>query len=444
MSINQELLSSTQRDRTNALFLLRNSIQSLTISVNNLVNPVSKISEEARKHLSFEQQVALENSFSLRTIHLKRQLSYLREELAQPENNIFANLSKIRTGLERLRNEYLRSEMVYGFYIDLLNTRSLMGFGKILKGYDKLALLTLKLFLSPLGYAIPRVVVYLEQIGDGAAIMRADIALWDRIKNPCAVIKIPQNSICTPRSSIFHEAGHQIGSITGLNREGADLLYNAVRAAGGSQQLARYWAFCATEIVADQVATHLTNWISAITMYNIYSGSSGSSLGSAARMFAVIPRDTHLMGYLRIRSNIVACRLSFGRGPWDQLERALQVVYPLDLAPSHSLHIINESLPFLPNICRALSSTRLASFGGKSFEQISSMQKWSLNSIKKLLNFDLSNFSVNMKTMLENPILTLNAFGTLSTLGRKSLYWTTNEMCRWLSTLGNGEMNYNE
>jgi hypothetical protein len=439
MSVKLQQVHSRQTDRANALFLLRNALNSLTISVNNLVNPVSRISEDARKHLSFGQQVALENSFSLRTIHLKRQLAQLRTQLAQPENQIFANIPRIRFELERLRNEYLKSEMVYGFYLDLLHTRGVMGMGKILRGYDRLALDTLRLFLSPLRYNIPKVVVYLEQIGDGAAIMRADIALWDRIRNPCAVIKVPQNSICTPRSSIFHEAGHQIGSITGLNREAANLLYNTVRAAGGSIRLAQYWRLCATEIVADQVATQLTNWIGALTLYNIYSGSSGSSLGRAARMFAIIPFDTHLMGYLRIRSNIASCRLALGRGPWDQLEKALEILNPPSLAPNYSRQTIMESLPILPNICRALSSTKFASFRGKSFEEICPMRWGSLNSIKKLLNFDLSNFSVGMKKILENPILTLVAFGTLGTIGGKSLYWITEQICRWLTALGDNK-----
>jgi hypothetical protein len=229
---------------------------------------------------------------------------------------IFANRHSIRSKLESLRNEYLRSEMVFRYYANLLHTRALQGFGKILKGYNYLATETLKIFLRPLWHEIPKVVVYLEQIGDGAAIMRADISLWDRLRNPCAIIKMPQNSVRTPRSSIFHKAGHQVGSITSLNREAAKLLYNTIRNAGGSdsEHLANYWKHCATEIVADQIATQLTNWIGAITLYNIYSGSSGSSIGTGGRMFTVIPGDTHLMGYLRIKSNIESCRLAFGRG----------------------------------------------------------------------------------------------------------------------------------
>ncbi len=266
--------------------------------------------------------------------------------------------------------------------------------------------------------------------------MRADISLWDRLRNPCAIIKVPQNSINTPRSSIFHEAGHQIGSITGLNKEGANLLYNTVRAAGGSSSLAEYYRLCATEIVADQVATQLTNWIGAITLYNIYSGSSGSSLGRAARMFMVIPGDPHLMGYLRIRSSIESCRLALGRGPWDQMERVLEILYPISLAPPESARLIRESLPILPIICRALARTKLTSFRGKCFEDMFPMRLCSLNAVKRVLNIDLSNFSVSMSGMIKNPILTTVAFGTLQMLGGKSLYWITEQMRLWLEQLG--------
>jgi hypothetical protein len=430
---------SSQQDRSNAIFMIRSAVGNLSFAVENLVNPISRISEEARRHFTFAQSVAIQNSFSLRTVRLKKELAEMRQ-LVLSSSNILEKKDRIRFHLERLRNEYLKSEMVFGYYIDLLNTRGMAGMGHLLRGYDHLATLTLKIFLRPLGYDIPTVVVYLEQIGDGAAIMRADISLWDRLRNPCAVIKVPQNSISTPRSSIFHEAGHQIGSITRLNQEAANLLYNTVRAAGGSASLAEYYRLCATEIVADQVATQLTNWVGAITLYNIYSGSSGSSLGTAARMFMVIPGDPHLMGYLRIRSNIESCRLALGRGPWDQMERALEILYPVSLAPSESLRIIRESLPILPTICRALAKTKLASFRGRCFEDMFPMSMCSLNAVKRVLNIDLSNFSVSMSGMLQNPILTTVAFGNLQMVGGKSIYWITEQMGKWLEQLGKREV----
>jgi hypothetical protein len=440
-------LQVSNTDRANVIFLLRHSLNNLSIAVDNLVNPILKISEEARMYFTFSQRVAIENAFSLRTTTLKKNLALLKEELAQPEIKIFANRHRIRSKLESLRNEYLRSEMVFGYYVDLLHTRAIQGFGKILKGYDYLATETLKRFLGPLGHEIPKVIVYLEQIGDGAAILRADISLWDRLRNPCAIIKMPQSSVRTPRSSIFHEAGHQIGSITGLNREAAKLLYNTIRNAGGpdSEYVASYWKHCATEIVADQIATQLTNWIGAITLYNIYSGSSGSSLGTGGRMFTVIPADNHLMGYLRIKSNIESCRLAFrafGRGrPWDQMDQSLDILYPITLASRTSVRIIEGSLPLLPTICKALAHTKLISFGGRSFEDICPMNVNSLRSVRRLLNLDLSNFSVSRQTMLENPILTFVAFGMIQMLGGKSQYWVTAEMDKFLSALGNRMLN---
>ena len=432
MSLNTTV-QNLYNDKGNALFLLRNSLTSLSIAVDNLVNPILKISEEARKHLTFNQNIAIENAFSLRTVGLKKQLALIKEQLALPEDKIYSNLDIIRLQLQNLRDEYLRSEMVFGYYVDLLHTRAIKDIGMVLRGYDNLARATLKIFLSPLRYHIPWVVVYLEQIGDGAAIMRADISLWDRMKNPCAVIKMPQSNLCFPRSSIFHEAGHQVASITGFNQEGANLLYDTIINAGGSVSLASYWKYCAKEIVADQIATHLTNFIGSTTLYSIYSGSVG-------RMFAIIPKDTHLMGYLRICSNIESCKLAFGSGPWDTLKRAMDLLYAIRLAPPFSARVINESIPILPTICKALSKTRLSCFGGRSLEEIAPMRCVSLTLVRKLLNFDLSNFSTSMKAMVQNPILTLIAFGVLHMLGRKSLYWVTDGMGKWLSALGEKEL----
>ncbi len=430
--------AKSELERTNALFLLRSSLGGINLAVENLINPIARIAEEARSNLTFEQTTAVENAFSLRTVNLKRLLAQVRTELAQPESKIFSNLNGIRARLEALRNEYLKSEMVFGLYVDLLHTRAIeVGIGKILKGYDRLATVTLRHFLSPLGHEIPTVIVYLEQL-DSAAILRAGVSLWDRMRNPCAVIKLPQSTLNIPRSSIFHEAGHQIASITGLNREVADLLYSTVRSAGGTHRLAQYYRFCATEIVADQVANQMTNWIGAVTLYNIYSGGSGSTgLGTAARMFGIIPRDTHLNGYLRIRCAIESSKLALGaRGPWTDFEKTLEILYPVSLASERVAHIINESLPLLPSICKALATTKLTSFAGRSFEQMYPMRLGSLNYIRKLLNIALTNFSVGMRPLLENPVLTLVSFGTLQMMGGKTLHWISYQMRKWLISLG--------
>ena len=60
--------------------------------------------------------------------------------------------------------------MVYGFYLDiyLLHRQGVIGMGRILNDYDKLALSTLKLCLSPFGPEIAKAITYLEKIGDGA------------------------------------------------------------------------------------------------------------------------------------------------------------------------------------------------------------------------------------------------------------------------------------
>jgi hypothetical protein len=360
-------------------------------------------------------------------------LALIKNQLTLPEDMIYNNLDLIRIQLQNLRNEYNKSEIGFGYYIDLLHTRALRGMGNIIRGYDYLARLTLKIFLSALGFPIPQVVVYIEQYGDGAAIMRADMSLWDKLRNPCAVIKMPQSNLCIPRSSIFHEAAHQIGSITGLNKEAASIIYNTIIKGGGSVYLANYWKFCATEIVADQIATQLTNWIGALTMFNIYSGTIG-------KMFSIIPRDTHLMGYLRIICNVESCNIAFGDGPWNKFKKAVDILYPIETAPFYSRKVIRESLPFISSICRTLASTKLLSFKGKSMEDIFPMRTVSPSSIRKLLNFNLSQFSVDINTMIRYPIHTIVAFGILQMLGKKSVFWISDEMSKWLSKLGEMEI----
>ena len=52
-------------------------------------------------------------------------------------------------------------------WIDLLHRQGVIGMGRILNDYDKLALSTLKLCLSPFGHEIAKAITYLEKIGDG-------------------------------------------------------------------------------------------------------------------------------------------------------------------------------------------------------------------------------------------------------------------------------------
>jgi hypothetical protein len=68
------------------------------------------------------------------------------------------------------------------------------------------------------------------------------------------------------------------------------------------------------------------------------------------------------------------------------------------------------------------------------------MKKSSPNMIKKLLNLDLSNFSIDMVTRIRYPFQTLVAFGIMQMMGGKSTYWVTSEMGKWLNFLGEQEM----
>jgi hypothetical protein len=76
MHLSTQELQVTPTDRANVVFLLRNSLNNLSIALDNLVNPILKISEEARMYLTFSQRVAIENAFSLRTVSLKKNLDY--------------------------------------------------------------------------------------------------------------------------------------------------------------------------------------------------------------------------------------------------------------------------------------------------------------------------------------------------------------------------------
>jgi len=338
-------------------------------------------------------------------------------------------------GLRRLyrkqqsaRDHYLRTEQVFDYYVDLLHTRSEKGMGNILKGCDHLARSSLRLGLGRLDIQVPSIVCYLDR-GEGASILKSGIYLWDDQTNPAAIIKVVRTAVPFPRlTSILHECGHQAAHMTNWNKEVADVLYNTIKESGGSHSLADLWSSWASEIAADFWSLHQSNFASVIGLSEVVTGSSD-------RVFRVTPGDPHPMAYLRVMTGLTYCKLFFGVGPWDDFKRIWQNLYPIDASRGESLSIACESLPFLEPICKAVSTTKMASFLGNSLNQILPAGYSGPNRIKEFLNDDLSNFSMN-SDIINHPMLALVSFRMIQMFGGKSHEWITMEMQNWLTRLG--------
>ena len=123
----------------------------------------------------------------------------------------------------RLRRRYLQLETILDFYGHAIGTRTNPEVAALLRGFDTLASDSLEELLRPLGLDGPPVLVYLTG-GLGAAILRADVRLWDGANpSPVAAIKLTRQNLGCP-TSLFHETGHQFAHLTGWTGELADAL----------------------------------------------------------------------------------------------------------------------------------------------------------------------------------------------------------------------------
>ncbi|VAW58297.1 hypothetical protein MNBD_GAMMA08-823 [hydrothermal vent metagenome] len=335
-----------------------------------------------------------------------------------------AEIKRLRSGLNQFRKQYLKTEITIDLYTDALNTRGNKKIGLILAAYDALARKSMQSLLSPLGYASPPVLTYLDN-GRGASIAKAGMRLWDGgTINPCAVIKVVQHNIYR-NTSLIHEAGHQVAKITGWTEELSAVLNQGL--GGYSTELAKVWGSWSSEIAADTYAFVHTGYASVAGLHDVVSGDAKSA-------FRYRPGDPHPISYLRVLLGVEMCRTYYGKGPWDDMEKAWVARNPLSAANPQTRTIIRASLPLIKNIVNIILKKPMKAFKNKN------IQYW-INPMdvhpKKLKSFiDRYGESVfSSKYWVSNDPLKLLAISALDTGSRRSM--ATGRQEKWLLQLGN-------
>jgi hypothetical protein len=413
----------------NAIFILKSSLNNLRIAIESFVSPTSMVSDNLHSNLTDQQVKSIELSFLQRTNVLYLHLKRVENELLQINN--IEDLIRIQNEIQNLSDHYYLSEHVFDYYVDLLHTRSEHGMGIILKGCDKIAEVSLRQGLEKLNREIPPVVCFLDA-GQGAAILSAGIYLWDYQTNPAALIKVVRSAIPFPRlTSILHECGHQAAKITGWNEELAILIYNTVVNAGYSKALAEIWSSWTSEIAADFWSLSQCNFASVVGLSEVLST-------NANRMFTIVTRDPHPMGYLRVMLGIAACKYIFGNGPWIEYCKAWETLFPIKRANATSAKILLESMPLLKILCQVILSTKMNCFSGKSLQEILPWENTSPNAIKTFLNNNHNMFSVNSNLITKDPIFMLTCFRYVQMFGGKTQKWVADRMQSWLVSLSSG------
>jgi len=296
--------------------------------------------------------VALRQTLGQTLSRLHQQGERLEAQLAAASES--TALARVRAGIMRYRREYLRAETTVDFYADALATRAAPRIGALLRACDHIAMRSMSEALSPLGRQVPAVLSYLDA-GLGASILKAGLRLWDGTsESPVATVKITRHNLLRPTSAI-HEAGHQVAHMLGWNDELSACFLRRLQ--NGSEPVRRLWSSWASEIAADAFAFACTGYAAVTALHDVVDGGS-------ARVFTILPGDPHPVSYLRLRLGVAMCRVSFGEGPWDALERSWCRQYPLQLG-GEARELFEQSVTLLPLAASLVLKAPFRAFGNR-------------------------------------------------------------------------------
>jgi hypothetical protein len=300
--------------------------------------------------------VALRQNLAEAVARLQKEAAVLRSQFSAAQTA--DDLERIRSRVVAFRSRYMRTATLVDFYGGAVNTRTNPKISALLRACDEMAVRSMAQVLEPLGKATPPVLTYLDIEGLGAAILKANLRLWDGgTLSAVAAVKLAFHNLfrCT---ALIHEAGHQYSNITGWNEELAAALERGL--SGASRDVAEVWGSWASEIAADTFAFAHTGYAAVAGLCDVLSG-------DEATVFQPRPRDPHPTPYIRVLLGTEMCTRFFGAGPWDGLASAWTRSYPLENAARYGTEdLLRRSLPLLPHVVELCLRTPMRAFGGRT------------------------------------------------------------------------------
>jgi hypothetical protein len=339
--------------------------------------------------------------------HLKRQVN---------EASTLQLQKQLRKAVLKYKADYLRIETSINMYADAINTRIEPDIAYILNGCDALAKECMEQYLVPLKKEIPAVITYIGE-GQGAAILKMGLRLWDGSISPVALIKGTFHNIFTP-TSLLHESGHQVSHILIWNKELAQTLYENLEAK--NKLVAKAFSKWSSEIAADAIAFCSAGFASVVALHDVLDG-------HITTVFHYDDGDPHPIAYLRVLLNCSFCSLIFGKGPWDQMANEWIENHPLPSDNEELSSIIKNSIPLLADIAKIILKEKQKAFGNKSIVEIVNVSNVSPKELGKL-NDSIENHSISFHSL--SVLQTVALTGFKIGLG---IFDTTNEMSKMKS-----------
>jgi hypothetical protein len=300
---------------------------------------------------------------------LRREIHRIVEELVAAGEAVERDISaashdpgalvRATAGVQRFRRLYVQVDTTLDFLGDAINSRTSPLLRTALSTLDGLAAASIEEVLRQARKPVPRVLVYQDK-GTGASILRAGVRLWTPgAVMPVAAIKIVRHNLYRP-TSLFHEVGHQVAHLTGWVEALRTSLADAL---AGDKELRAMWTPWASEIAADVFAFLHTGYASVAALYDVVS--------DAATILRWPIGDPHPIGWLRTALGCEFARLCYGSaGPWNGLQRAMMVRFPVRLADPSLHELLPRSLAALPTIARACLEAPVPALEGRPMTSV--------------------------------------------------------------------------
>lgn len=268
-------------------------------------------------------------------------------------------LGRAAAAVQRFRRRYIQVDVTLDFIGDAVNSRTSPLLRAALTMLDRLAIASMAAVLQRANKPVPRVLVYQDK-GTGASILRAGVRLWaPGAVMPVAAIKIVRHNLYRP-TSLFHETGHQVASLTGWTPS----VQSAIgRALGDDAELRAMWMPWASEIAADVYAFLHTGYASVAALYDV--------VGDGQTILNWPVGDPHPIGWLRTALGCTFARLSFGgSGPWVSLQRAMEARFPTTAADMTLQPLLARSMAVMPRVAAACLSAGVPALQGRPMTDV--------------------------------------------------------------------------
>jgi hypothetical protein len=315
--------------------------------------------------------VALRDELKAARERLRREAAVVRATFQTAHAQ--GDFERIDRQVARLRERYMKTELLVDFFVDAVRSRTNPEVGAQLRACDVMAERAIGSALELLGKKTPPVITYFKP-GLGAAILRIGTPLWDGSLSPVAAIKVTYHNRLRP-TALFHECGHQLAAVTGWNEAFTHLLSRGLASHG--QEVADQVAGWAGEIAADAFAFAHAGYAAVVAVSDVISGTDSDA-------FRFMPGDPHPVAYLRVMLGVEMCRRFYGMGPWDELAEAWNELHRLARADAFTAALIDGILPLLPKVVTLALLTETPCFLGRRLSDLVDPQRVSPAALRQL------------------------------------------------------------